>query len=126
MKRLKRFNESKLEELDYDYIYQCFGELIDDGVASIKKSESDNSIAIRVNINDIAGFREHKSSIKDSPIYDYINSHRNNSNVLSEVETSLKRLSDKYPDYKIGILLFRSFIEINIYNSEDNKEEYPF
>jgi hypothetical protein len=29
MKRLRRFNESKTD-IDYDYIYQCFAELLDD------------------------------------------------------------------------------------------------
>jgi hypothetical protein len=32
MKRLRRFNESK-SHIDYDYVYQCFAELLDDNKA---------------------------------------------------------------------------------------------
>ena len=38
MKRLRRFNESK-SAIDYDYVYQCFAELLDDGKAQIREFE---------------------------------------------------------------------------------------
>ena len=34
MKRIKKFNENNLD-LDYDYIYNCFAELIDDNKDSL-------------------------------------------------------------------------------------------
>lgn len=40
MKRLRRFNESK-SGIDYDYIYDCFNELLDDSKAEIREFEND-------------------------------------------------------------------------------------
>ena len=39
MKRLRRFNESENDYIDYDYVYQCFAELLDDERAEIKLIE---------------------------------------------------------------------------------------
>ena len=39
MKRLRRFNESKTE-IDYDYVYQCFAELLDDEKAKIREIQT--------------------------------------------------------------------------------------
>lgn len=61
MKYLKRINESKT---DYDFIYDCFAELIDNGVS--------------------------------------------------------------YPEYKVSTEIFVSSINIQIFATEEEKEQYPF
>jgi hypothetical protein len=35
MKRIRKFNES-VSQIDYDYVYSCFAELIDDNKAEIE------------------------------------------------------------------------------------------
>ena len=54
MKRLRRFNESK-SDIDYDYVYQCFAELLDDERAKIRQYENDYQkyITIDLKINQL-------------------------------------------------------------------------
>jgi hypothetical protein len=131
MKRLKRFNESKLEELDYDYIYQCFGELIDEDkleVELIDRQVIVPYITLRLRtISKEARVTSHGNPIgnKKSPIYNYIDSYNQNNILLQELEVGLKRLSDKYPDYNLKFTDYGTSIFIEIHN-ELKKESYPF
>jgi hypothetical protein len=144
MKRLRRFNESKTE-IDYDYVYQCFAELLDDNKAEIKEIEnvySDTSyqkyITINLKINqsnperrDTSGYPVPRNGsraeeIEKSKIFDYINGVKSNSELLQEVEVALNRLSEEYPTYKVNFDVFAYSIHINIFAGEEEKEEYPF
>ncbi len=49
MKRLRRFNESKID-IDYDYVYQCFAELLDDNKAQIREFENDYQKYITIDL----------------------------------------------------------------------------
>ena len=121
MKRLRRFNESKTE-IDYDYVYQCFAELLDDEKAKIREFENDwtHYITIDLKINPIPDRRDGGSTqIEKSKIFDYINDIKYNNEVLQEVESSLRRLSDKYPSYKVNFDLFIGSIDINIFAAEE-------
>ena len=144
MKRLRRFNESKTE-IDYDYVYQCFAELLDDNKAEIKEIEnvySDTSyqkyITINLKINqsnperrDTSGYPVRRNGsraeeIEKSKIFDYINGVKSNSELLQEVEVALNRLSEEYPTYKVNFGVFPYYIHIKIFAGEQEKEEYPF
>jgi hypothetical protein len=132
MKRLKRFNESKIDDIDYDYVYQCFAELIDEDKVEIElinvhviapyitirlKTISKEDSRITTQSNPIGN--------KKSAIYNYINSHNQNNILLQELEVGLKRLSDKYPDYQLHFTEYSNSIFIAIHVSKE-EENYPF
>ena len=95
MKRLRRFNESK-SDIDYDYVYQCFAELLDDNKAEIRQYETDYQkyITIDLKINqsnperrDTSGYPVPRDGgkaeeIEKSKIFDYINGIKSNSELL--------------------------------------------
>ena len=129
MKRLRKFNESKVD-IDYDYIYQCFAELLEENKAEIREYKNDYThyIVIELNIN---GFKPERRDtgpmkIQNAKIIGYINDVKYNNELLQEVEVALNRLSDEYPEYKVGFDVFPYSIFINIYAGEEEKEEYPF
>ena len=139
MKRLRRFNESKTD-INYDYVYQCFAELLDDNKAEIRQYETDYQkyITIDLKINqsnperrDTSGYPVPRDGgkaeeIEKSKIFDYINGVKSNSELLQEVEVALNRLSEEYPTYKVNFDVFGYSIHINIFAGEEKKEEYPF
>ena len=130
MKRLRKFNESKTE-IDYDYVYQCFAELLDDNKAQIRQFENDYQkyITIDLKINQSNPERRDTGStvsIEKSKIFDYINGIKSNSELLQEVEVALNRLSEEYPSYKANFDVFGYSIHINIFAGEEKKEQYPF
>ena len=130
MKRLRKFNESK-SDIDYDYVYQCFAELLDDNKAEIRQFENDYQkyITIDLKINQSNPERRDTGStvsIEKSKIFDYINGIKSNSELLQEVEVALNRLSEEYPSYKVNFDVFGYSIHINIFGGEEKKEQYPF
>jgi hypothetical protein len=134
MKRLRKFNES-VEEIDYDYIYECFGELIDDEKAEIRKYDYENIVRTRINYITIdlktKSPQDQKGTgaatiIEKSKIWNFIEDVKYNSELLQEIEVSLNRLMEKYPEYKINFDNFANSIHINIFPGEVKKEEYPF
>ncbi len=130
MKRLRRFNESK-SDIDYDYVYQCFAELLDDNKAEIRQYETDYQKYITIDLkinqsNPEARDTNRVEEIEKSKIFDYINGIKSNSELLQEVEVALNRLSEEYPTYKINFDIFGYSIHINIFGGEEKKEQYPF
>ncbi len=130
MKRLRRFNES-VEEIDYDYIYQCFAELIDEEKAIIDEHTYGNDEKyITVNIitkhyPDDRDFNRSKT-IDKSPLMTKIDHMNYNNEIMQEVKVALIRLSEEYPNYRINVNFFMSSFHINIFPGEVKKEEYPF
>jgi hypothetical protein len=132
MKRIKKFNENNLD-LDYDYIYNCFAELIDDNKASIRNFQNDHQryITIDLKMKPFSSVKVGTSprlnrtpvgpteKIKDSLIFDYIDGVKYNYDLLKEVEVGLTRLSEEYPDYITNFEIFDNVnsIHINIFNS---------
>jgi hypothetical protein len=130
MKRLRRFNESK-SDIDYDYVYQCFAELLDDERAKIRQYENDYQkyITIDLKINQSNPETRDTSRVEEiekSKIFDYINGIKSNSELLQEVEVALNRLSEEYPEYRVNFDVFAYSIHINIFAGEEKKEQYPF
>ena len=130
MKRLRRFNESKTD-INYDYVYQCFAELLDDNKAEIRQYETDYQkyITIDLKINQYNPERRdtgRAEEIEKSKIFDYINGVKSNSELLQEVEVALNRLSEEYPTYKVNFDVFGYSIHINIFAGEEKEEQYPF
>ena len=130
MKRLRRFNESKTD-INYDYVYQCFAELLDDNKAEIRQYETDYQkyITIDLKINQSNPERRdtgRAEEIEKSKIFDYINGIKSNSELLQEVEVALNRLSEEYPTYKVNFDVFAYSIHINIFAGEEKEEQYPF
>jgi hypothetical protein len=130
MKRLRRFNESKTE-IDYDYVYQCFAELLDDEKAKIREFENDYQKYITIDLkinqsNPETRDTSRSMKIEKSKIFDYINGVKSNSELLQEVEVALNRLSEEYPTYKVNFDVFGYSIHINIFAGEEKEEQYPF
>ena len=128
MKKIRRFNESK-SNIDYDYIYDCFNELLDDSKAEIREFENGYVHYITIDLKCVLNRSRFRNTgttqIEESKIFDYINGVKYNNEVLQEVEVALMRLSDKYPSYKIKFEVFDS-IHIDIFAVEEKKEQYPF
>ena len=134
MKRLRRFNESKTE-IDYDYVYQCFAELLDDDKAEIREikngietplpttgklSAYNHYIVIDLKIkryNPLA-YSKRIYKIENSKLSDYINDIKSNSELLQEVEVALNRLSEKYPEYRVSFDVQEYSTFINIHSGE--------
>lgn len=118
MKKIRRFNESK-SDIDYDYIYDCFNELLDDSRAEIREFENGHvhyiTIDLKIKPNPESRNTGGNTQIEKSKIFDYINGVKYNNEVLQEVEIALMRLSDKYPSYKINFDLFGYSIWIKIF-----------
>ena len=130
MKRLRRFNESKTD-IDYDYVYQCFAELLDDNKAQIREFENDYQKYVTIDLKVNQSNPERRDTgrteeIEKSKIFDYINGVKSNSELLQEVEVALNRLSEEYPSYKVNFDVFGYSIHINIFAGEEKKKQYPF
>lgn len=135
MKRLRKFNES-VSQIDYDYVYDCFSELIDDNKVEIELiegelpfSSQDSYITIRLRTKPKEDSRTTSQAKpienKNSSIYNYIKVHNSNNELLQEVEVSLNRLSDKYPDYKLQFTDYGTSIFMEIFKNKE-EEQYPF
>ena len=132
MKRLRKFNES-VSQIDYDYVYSCFAELIDDNKAEIELVEGEYVkvpyITIRLKIIPKIDHRITNHPIllknKKSPIYNYIIGHNSNNELLQELEVSINRLSEEYPDYKLQFHDYDTSIFIEIFSNKE-EEKYPF
>ena len=130
MKRLRRFNESK-SDIDYDYVYQCFSDLLDDNKAQIREFENDYQKYITIDLKIYQSNPERRDTggtmkIENSKLFDYINGVKSNSELLQEVEVALNRLSEEYPEYRVNFDVFAYSIHINIFGGEEKKEQYPF
>jgi hypothetical protein len=130
MKRLRRFNESKTD-IDYDYIYQCFAELLDDNKAEIREYSNSYQKYITIDLkvkksNPETRDTSRSMKIENSKLLDYINDIKSNSELLQEVEVALNRLSEEYPEYKVNFDVFGYSIHINIFAGEEKEEQYPF
>ena len=130
MKRLRRFNESK-SDIDYDYVYQCFADLLDDEKAQIREFDNGHVhyITIDLKINPFSPERRYtsqSSTIEKSKFIEYINDVKSNTELLQEVEVALNRLTDEYPEYRVSFDVFAYSIHINIFAGEEKKEQYPF
>jgi hypothetical protein len=132
MKRLRRFNES-VSQIDYDYVYSCFSELIDDNKADIELMKdyyqvSYITLRLRTQPKEDPRITDRANPIgnKKSSIYNYIIGHNSNNELLQELEVSLNRLSDKYPDYRLKFHDYGNSIFIEIFNSNKKEEQYPF
>lgn len=126
MKRLRRFNESKTG-IDYDYVYQCFADLLDDERAEIRQYESYITIDLKINpFSPEKRYTSKSSTIEKSKFIEYINDVKSNTELLQEVEVALNRLSEEYPEYRVNFDVYAYSIHINIFSSEEKKEDYPF
>ena len=126
MRRLKKFNES-VSQIDYNYVYQCFAELLDDNKSEIRQYESYITIDLKINpFSPEKRYTSISSTIEKSKFIEYINDIKSNSELLQEVEVALNRLSDEYAEYRVNFDVFGYSIHINIFAGKEKKEEYPF
>lgn len=130
MRRLRKFNESN-SEIDKEFIYECFAELIDDGKAEFIEYKNEYNHYITIDLEIKQSNPEKRDTgrameIKNSKLLSYINDIKYNSNLLQEVEVGLGRISEQYPEYRVNFDVFAYSIFINIHAGEEKKEEYPF
>ena len=126
MKRLRKFNESESIKIDYDYIYNCFAELIDDNKAEIELVEvvlfwrtSYITIRLKTQPKEDPRITSQAKPIenKKSSIYNYITGHNSNNELLQDFQVGLNRLSEEYPDYE------GEMAKSELYNLIHNSEE---
>jgi len=121
---MRKFSESLDNEIDTEYIRQCFADLIDSGVAVVNEREKEPSsmapfkkwVAISVSqfeINRIISPTKEFVS-RNNTLKRYIDTHNKNNDRLQEVSLALERIADEYPDYKISVEMFTSLF-INIF-----------
>ena len=115
MKNIKLFEDYK-EEFDYEYIKMCFIDIIDSNaieykeetdicIISYKKfSTPDNKIPFRRSTSYMIsdnGTENNKETL--SNIDKYINDLENCKDTMEDIKISVKRLLDRYPNYKVNI-----------------------
>lgn len=121
---MRKFSESLDNEIDIEYIRQCFADLIDSGEATVNEREknpasmSDCKKWAAISISQfevdriISPTKEFVS--RNNTLKRYIDTHNKNNDRLQEVSLALERIADEYPDYKISVEMFTSLF-INIF-----------
>ena len=123
MKHLKRFNESKEEEFDQEYIRHCFVDIIDEFNLKIEdKSFKEYDMTDKVHTEvpclqividlprlngRIAFAGEEISDIQKQyglchAIEDLVKASSDLAKILETVDVAIKRLSDEFPEYKFS------------------------
>ena len=123
MKHLKRFNESKEEEFDVEYIRHCFVDIIDEFNLKIEdKSFKEYDMTDKVHTEvpclqitidlprlngRIAFVGEEISDIQKQyglchVIEDLVKASSDLARIIETVDVAVKRLSDEFPEYKFS------------------------
>ena len=124
MKHLKRFNESKEEEFDQEYIRHCFVDIIDEFNLKIEdksfkewhgenEEESTDVPCLQITIDlprlngRIAFSGEELSEMEKRfglchGIEDLVKASSDLTKILETVDVAIKRLSDEFPEYKFS------------------------
>ena len=129
MKHLKRFNESKEEEFDQEYIRHCFADISDEFNLKIEdksfkewhgENEEDVEIIgytvvpclqITIDLPRLNGritFGEEKPSEREKQfglchaIEDLVKASSDLTRIIETVDVAIKRLSDEFPEYKFS------------------------
>jgi len=120
MKHLKRFNESKEEEFDVEYIRHCFVDIIDEFNLKIEdKSFKEYDMTDKVHtevpclqividlprLNGRIAFVGEVSEFEKqyglcNAIEDLVKASSDLAKILETVDVAIKRLSDEFPEYK--------------------------
>ena len=120
MKHLKRFNESKEEEFDIEYIRHCFVDIIDEFNLKIEdKSFKEYDMTDKVHtevpclqividlprLNGRIAFVGEVSEFEKqfglcNAIEDLVKASSDLAKILETVDVAIKRLSDEFPEYK--------------------------
>jgi len=102
IKNFKKFESSQDEdEFDYDYVKQCFIDLIESGKI---KYIDDDFVTIeyeRIPTPTIKNYRSDGLPIMD--INDYINDLEEAKQIMLDFNAGIDRVKDEYPDYKHAI-----------------------
>lgn len=121
MKRLRRFDEASSNEIDAEYVRNCFADLIDSGKAKAVEKSSNNIFSAAygswIEIHCLVEFPD-EPKLGDNPksklgaswlantrkIGDSIKRLEEAAAAMREIEICIERLADEYPDYcyKIG------------------------
>ena len=120
MKHLKRFNESKEEEFDQEYIRHCFADISDEFNLKIEdKSFKEYDMTDKVHtevpclqividlprLNGRIAFVGEVSEFEKqfglcNAIEDLVKASSDLAKILETVDVAIKRLSDEFPEYK--------------------------
>lgn len=129
MKKIKRFNESRITPPDIDWITDCFSEIVDRDIASVSflkipRSSSDFrsdkfvQVVIKKPITEDITIRQ-RGYQKDSEFSKLIANQKLWSKTLEEVDDALTKLNGMYPEYEIFFQTHRQSIVISIYAKEN-------
>ena len=112
MKHLKKFNESKQEKLDVDYLTNCFVELIDEGAihryeeAVSQNGKNFEEFIIQVEIPMIKDEKSYPSNHYRAvgiPIEKHVENAQRRLWIFEEIENSLEKVKIKYPNLEYTI-----------------------
>jgi len=135
--RIKKFNESTDEEgFDIEYINQCFAELSDDFRVNTRTLTDDgvNLFILTVELPKLNGrisFSDVKDEFRKSlglehSLSDLIKNSEDLTKILKLCDISVRRLSDEYPNYKIGVNHINDKLKtrINYMTKTDTSQPY--
>ena len=114
--KIRKFNEAK-EEVDLEYVRNCFADLIDSGKAQVEEKSDDNgnpyqNIHVRLIRIEEPGLRT--QGLLNNRLRDYMKGYIENAEIMEEVLLSLDRIADEYPNYEVKyeVSIFKIFIQI--------------
>lgn len=102
--KLRRFNETNEYNFDYEYVYQCFADLIESDKCEIKKMKFNKMeyAKLTFNLNEAHPttkiFGQHLS-VSDDSFNNYVQFQLKMVEVLRNIAIALDRLNDEYPNY---------------------------
>ena len=130
MKHLRKYNESKQERLDIEYLINCFVELIDEGAIhkyekKITASQNFEEFIIQVEIPMI---KDEKSYISNHyravgiPIEKHVENAQRRLWIFEEIENGLEKVKIKYPNLEYTI--FTTTFEVAVIFTTQNKTKH--
>jgi hypothetical protein len=120
MKHLKKFNESKQEKLDVDYLTNCFVELIDEGAIHkyeerITASQNWEEFVIDIKIPMVKDEKSYPSNHYRAvgiPIEKHVENAQKRLWIFEEIENGLEKVKIKYPNLEYTI--FTTTFEVSV------------
>ena len=135
MKHIRKFNEGKDDDFDIEYIKTCFAELIDDFEVTMEQKHllSGKLFKITITLPRLNGriSLNGESTIRaswglENSLKTLIQNSKDLTKILELCDISINRLSDEYPEYKIGYNEIDDDLKTRVYYRTKSDTDTPY